>query len=236
MADLEFPQGLRPFRMMHYLQPHVGGSESPLTRTRKVYGLSKPRWISRISFRGLSCEYDGVRAADIPPQLDSLIIRMAGGLNRIALWDFRRPYPVGLRRYYRRYLGQRYSFTGGETFNLGERFFIPQDAEPVNEEAQRGATSITFIGFEAGEPVFRIGDYFGGDGRMHMIHNHGIAGSDGRVTVSFDPPLEADIGRGRAITMQPTAMFRLDGEDAGQNEETVGEATVYTLSFTEDLP
>lgn len=236
MADIDFPIDLSPFRMTHWLQPHIGGSESPVTRTRKVYELSRPKWMSKLSFRGLASEYGDAREAEIPPVLDSLIIRMRGGANRIALWDMRRPYPRGLTRYYRQFLGDSYSFGGGETFTLGERFFVPPEAEPPNEFALKGADAITFFGFKPGEQVLKVGDYFGGDGRMHMFHNNGHADADGRVTMRFDPPLERDMLAGTAVFMRPTTMMRLVGEDAGAATEEVGQATVYSLDFEEDLP
>lgn len=234
MADMDWPAGLAPYRVMFYLQPHIGGSESPLTRVRKVYGLSSPRWIARMSFRA---GYDGETGIGAwGGQLDALIAEMEGGLNRVRLWDFRRPYPVGLRRYYRQFAGMRYPFAGCEEFTLGERFVIPSEAEPTNEPAPAGATTMTFVGFVPGERAFQAGDYIGGDGRVHIVSlAGGTADADGRVTVAFKPPLQASVAAGAAVTMQPTSLFRLTSEDAGQNETDVGEATEYTLDFAEDL-
>jgi hypothetical protein len=235
MTDLIWPDGLAPYRVMHYLQPHVGGAESPITRTRKVYGLSAPRWVSRMTFRA---GYDGAEGVGAwGGLLDALIMEMQGGLNPIALWDFRRPYPAGLRRYYGQFTGQRYPFAGGEEFTLGERFIIPGYAEPNNEAALAGSTTMTFTGFNPGEQVFLPGDYVGGDGRQHMVQRPGaVADADGRATVTIYPPLWSNVAAGEAITMQPTSLFQLVSEDAGQNETDVGDATEYTLDFVEKLP
>lgn len=235
MVDLVWPDDLAPYRVMHYLQPHVGGAESPITRTRKVYGLSAPRWISRMTFR---TGYDGEDGIDAwGGLLDALIMEMQGGLNPIALWDFRRPYPPGLRRYYRQFAGLRYPFSGEEDFTLGERFIIPVDAEPTNEAAAAGSTTIAFGGFKPGERVFLPGDYVGGDGRQHMIQRpSAVADADGRAVVTIYPPLWADVPAGAAVTMQPTSLFQLASEDAGQNETTVGGLTEYTLDFIEKMP
>jgi hypothetical protein len=76
---------------MFYLQPHVGGQESPLTRTRKTYGLSAPRWVARLTFRaghgyddgGMSDRF-GPRADDamfFAARLDALIAQLKGGLQ-----------------------------------------------------------------------------------------------------------------------------------------------------------
>ncbi len=235
MADLVWPDGLAPYRVAHYLQPHVGGSESPFTRTRKVYGLSAPRWLCRMTFRAGYDGADGVGAWG--GLLDALIMEMQGGLNPVALWDFRRPFPAGLRRYYSQFAGVRYPFAGGEEFTLGERFIIPGEAEPANEAAKTGATTMAFVGFKPFERVFLPGDYIGGDGRQHMVQRPGaIADANGRAVVSIYPPLWADVAAGAAVTMQPTSLFQLASEDAGQNETEVGGLTEYTLDFIEKLP
>jgi hypothetical protein len=237
MSDIEWPEDLRPFRAAFYLRPHVGGVESPLTRTRKTYLLSKPVWVCRLSFRG---GYNGASGRGaLGGRMDSLIVQMQGGVNRVLLWDFRRPYPVGLKRYYSQFPGETYTFSGGRTFTLGERFFIPAEAEPVNEPAEAGATTIVFGGFEPGERTFQTGDYFGGDGRGHIIHTASLADGLGRVTVTFDPPLETDMVVGQAVTMRPTTPFKLSTEsadDAGANDSEVDSAVEYNLDFIEDLP
>ena len=237
MADIEWPHDLRPFRAAFYLRPHVGGAESPLTRTRKTYLLSKPIWVCRLSFRG---GFNGAsdRAA-LGGRMDSLIVQMQGGFNRVLLWDFRRPYPVGLKRYYGQFAGEAFAFTGGETFTLGERFTVPGEVEPLSEPAAGGSTSIVFGGFLEGTRPFQTGDYFGGDGRLHIIHTATVADSEGRVTLTFDPPLERALVAGEAVTMRPTANFKLStesAEDAGANDSEVDSAVEYSLDFIEDLP
>lgn len=233
MANLEWPSELSPFRFTFYLQPHVGGTESPLTRTRKTYGLSAPRWICRMSLKGGWDGFDGHEATG--PRLDAFIAEMEGGLNTVDLWDFRRPFPIGLKNYYSRFSGETYTFGGGETFTLGERFFISEDAEPTNRAALAGATQMTFIGFEPGQRVFNRGDYVGGDDRAHIVLRDVAADSNGEAIVQFKPPLASPIAAGAAKTMQPTARFQLVGEDAGQNDSEVGSAVVYDLEFIEDL-
>ncbi|MGN6270860.1 MAG: hypothetical protein ACTHM0_13330 [Sphingomonas sp.] len=234
MSDLLWPDDLRPKTMSFYLQPHVGGAESPLTRTRKVYGLSGPRWIAKMTFTASWRGGTGTMARG--PRLDALIADMEGGLNRVLLWDFRRPYPIGLRRYYAQFTGQRFPFSGGETFSLGERFVIPPEAEPTNLDAAAGASTMTFVGFKPGEAVFDIGDYLGGDGRPHIVRGAAVIADDaGVAVVSFRPPLSADVPAGTAVTMQPTAPFRITSEDAGDNASGSNGQASYSLEFTEDL-
>lgn len=89
MTDYTWPDDLVPYAQTFYLQPHTGGSESPFSRQSKIYGLSAPRWICGMSFRG---GYDGERGLlAVGPRLDGLIAKLKGRQNRISIYDFRRP-------------------------------------------------------------------------------------------------------------------------------------------------
>ncbi len=88
MADYVWPEDLVPYAVKFYLQPHTGGSESPFSRKTKVYGLSAPRWVCSMSFRG---GYDGTKTQSAyGPRLDAMIAKLKGRQNRIAIYDFRR--------------------------------------------------------------------------------------------------------------------------------------------------
>lgn len=225
MPDLIWPADLAPFRVAFYLQPHVGGQESPLTRTRKVYGLGAPRWIAKLTFRG---GVDGVpRFGDqdgFGPRLDSLIADLQGGLNTVRFHDWRRPYPL-LR---------------------------PAVRGPiVSQGAAKGATAMRVSGFAPGAPAFALGDYLGGDGRPHLVSAANtiaaggvvsgagsvMADANGVALVGFNPPLSADIAAGASMVWPVTAPFQLQSpDDAPDNETEVGEAQVQTLAFFEVLP
>lgn len=232
LADVPFPAEAAPYRVMFYLQPYNSRSRSPWTRRQKTLSLSKPLWIARLTFR---TGYDGDEGvAAWGGVMDAWLAELEGGAKTTELWDFRRPYPPGLRRYYRQFAGQRFPFAGGEEFMTGERFVIPAESEPSNEAAARGASEMAFVGFKPGERVFIDGDYIGGDGRPHIVLRPGaVADANGRAVVRFAPPLDYDVPAGRAITMQPPGRFQLVSDDAGANETAVGELTEYTIDFIE---
>lgn len=217
MADLIWPDDLVPYRVMFYLQPHVGGQESPITRTRKVYGLSAPRWVARLTFRG---GYGGVPRLRDPggygPRLDALVAQMEGGLNRIAFHDWRRPRPARP---------------------------LPIRAALTIEAADAGATRVVLAGMAPNAAALSVGDYIGGDDRPHLIVGGDavagagtiVAGADGRAAFDIRPPLSVPIPAGTLAQWPVRGWFRLTSEDAGQNETEVGEATEYALDFVEDL-
>ncbi len=223
MADIAWPADLVPYRVMFYLQPHIGGQESPFTRTRKVYGLSAPRWIARLTFRG---GYEGApltgNAAGFGPRLDSLIADLQGGLNKAVFHDFRRPRPL-----------QAQQIAAALTI----------DAAPA------GASFVVMRGFAPRGRAFSAGDYIGGDGRPHIVSLAAtlvaggtvsgagtiLADATGAAIIGINPPLSQAISGGALPRWPVTGRFELTGEDAGQNETTVGEASEYTLDFVEDL-
>lgn len=229
MTVLTWPADLVPYRVGFYLQPHVGGAESPLTRTRKLYGLSAPRWVARLSFRG---GVSGVpltgSAEGFGPRLDALIADLQGGLVKAAFHDFRRPLPT--------------------------RTLATTGVLRLASAAVVGATSVAVSGFAPFGPALAVGDYLGGvhsgwDGRPHQVSEVAtraaggtvagagtvMANADGVAIIGFRPPLSAAVSAGTVLDWPVRGVFELTGEDAGQNETEVGEAVDYALDFVEDL-
>lgn len=225
MVDIPWPSDLFPYRVLFYLQPHVGGSESPLTRVRKVYGLSAPRWVARLTFRsGVDGaprfhEQDG-----FGPRLDALIADLEGGVNLAVFHDFRRPRPL-----------QPISVMG----------------PLVSTGAARGATSMTVTGLARGSVAMSVGDYVaGGDGRPHMVSAAAtiaaggvvngagsiMADTSGKAIIGFKPPLFKAMAAGTTLKWPVTGRFQIvDPDAAGQNEVEVGTDVEHVLDFVEDL-
>lgn len=93
MTDFPWPEDIVPYVQSFYLQPLTGGSESPFTRQTKLYGLSKPRWITSLRLRApASADWWGADEKAVwGERIDAFIARLDGRLNRVQLWDFRRP-------------------------------------------------------------------------------------------------------------------------------------------------
>jgi hypothetical protein len=214
--------------------PHVGGAESPLTRTRKVYGLTAPRWTTKLGFVASRRGGQGVGAAGA--RIDALLSRIEGGLVLVRLWDFWRPYPVGLQRYHRALAGAELPFTTGETFSGGEAFVIGASGEALSEAAEAGATTIVFAGFETGAAPFDVGDYFQLLARPRIIQSASLADDTGRVAVTFAPPIEADVFEGEATVVRASGVFQLANPDAAAGDGTRGQRPSYALEFVEFLP
>lgn len=223
MDEIVWPADLAPFRVAFYLQAHAGGSESPLTRVRKVYGLSAPRWIARLTFRAA---YEGAPRFGDPAgfgsRLDSLIADLQGGLVKARFHDYRRPLPIaGQARVDR----------------------LMADAAPA------GSTFLRVRGFASYGLAMGVGDYIGGDTRPHLVSAAATIAAGGVITgagsiyadasgaalIGINPPLAQPVAAGSVLTWPVTGRFALTSDDAGQNETTVGEAAEISLDFVEDL-
>lgn len=210
MTDYTWPDDLAPYAQSFYLQPHSGGSESPFSRQSKIYGLSAPRWVCSMAFRG---GYDGIELLEsYGPRLDALLAKLRGRQNRIKIYDFRRP---AMR-------------SRGFTTGAG------------NSAASLGASSMTITGLAPGTTIFTgdyIGGdgrpHIITDATDRAVA--AIADGSGHAAVTFEPPLKAAISLNAAVFGKPTATFRLVDDDAGDNGVQVGESINVTLKFVEDL-
>ncbi|MEA3042963.1 MAG: hypothetical protein QOH47_801 [Sphingomonadales bacterium] len=206
MTDFAWPADLPPAVQGFWLQPHVGRSESPFTRQQKTYGLSAPRWICSMQFRGGSAGTSGEAA--FGPRVDAQLAMLKGGENRSLVYDFRRQSMRG----------------AGWT------------AAATNIAAAAGATSMVLTGFAASAlKVALEGDLIGGDGRPHLVTRDANADGSGAATIYFEPPLESFVGPDAAIFGNPPGIFRLTSDDAGSNTSEVGGLASYSLELVEDL-
>ena len=232
---IDWPVDLLPNGCEHYFRPHIGGSQSPLTRTRKTYELSAPVWVMKLQFDAAWRGGRGTQARGA--RLETLAQRLKGGLVLARLWDFRRPYPPGLKCYYGQARGQVATFGHGETFGNGEGFSWSASSEPINLAAPEGATSLTFIGFRPGDVVFHAGDFVGGDDRIHRVMADAVADGGGNAAITIDPPLQAALAFGAAVTMRPRGLYQLMNESAGAGmAQAKGAKASYALEFEEWRP
>lgn len=132
MTDFDWPDDIIPFDVTFYLQPHSGGSESPFSRTSKIYGLSAPRWVCQISVRGGDSGKWGADGKALWGQrLDAFLAKVKGRQNRVRLWDFRRP---GEAKAFTNALAARESntitLTGASPGDIGVGDYIGGDGRP----------------------------------------------------------------------------------------------------------
>jgi hypothetical protein len=222
MTDYAWPDALAPTSQLFYLQPHTGGSESPFTRQTKVYGLSAPRFICRIGAIG---GQSGAGLRGKGGAIDGFLAKVGGRLNRILIYDYRRPWPSPLTGL---------DFDGGETFDGGEEF-LDTLALGASLAAAAGATRMQLAGCTPSRLLARAGEYVGGDGRPHTLTDDVTSSPAGTANVDFRPALAADLAAGAATFWKVAGAFRLTSDDAGANGASVGELEQFDLEMVEDL-
>lgn len=211
MTDYTWPADLTPRAQTFYLRTHTSRTLSPLTRTQKVYELTRPMWMTTMTFRG---GYAGVpgrngigRHSDFGPRLDVMLAKLRGGANRVAIYDFFRPRMRGS--------------------NDGHSL--------TNDAITAGDTDITVGGFVPNAVAFREGDYVGGDGRPHYVMETVFADASGDATATVYPPWEGNVAGGAAVYGNAPGWFRLTEDTFGATEMMPGQPAEYRLEFMEDI-
>lgn len=174
--------------------------------SRSVFGaqtteVAAPVWIASISIDRLP---DATDAGD----WKSLLMRLRGQTNQLALWDQMRPVPTGTMR-------------GTMT---------------LSGSHSQGATSLVIdAGVGQASTTLLEGDLLGlGTGttqQVVMVTADATANGSGVITVTIEPPLRNAFSTAAAVTWdKPKALFRRTNSDAQWDY-----STVYASGFGLDL-
>lgn len=230
MADYTWPSTIYPTDNSFYLQHSTSRFQSEFTRQVQTLALSAPRWVCQATFSPLHGNKQG--------EMDALIAKLKGGANRVQIYDWRRPSPLGSWTSHDTYAATvpTTDFTDGTDFTDDTGFLVNGRGEPRFLGGTQGSESIYVKGFSPEGIQARPGDYIGmGDGRIHMVTEAFTADAQGEGTLYFTPPLAADVTAGEFVFQQVSGWFRLVSDDAGMNPTTPTFLSSYTLDFVEDL-
>lgn len=177
MAIITFPETLYMTRMSW------GQQRNDIT-SRSVFGAqaveaSAPVWI-------VSLDIDRVNEGEESGEWKSLLMRLKGQTNQLALWDFGRPVPRGTMR-------------GSMVLNAD----AAQSATTLSITAGSGQASKTLL----------EGDLLGlGSGvtqQVFMVVADATANGSGVISVTVEPPLRNAFLSGETVTWdKPKALFR----------------------------
>lgn len=198
MAVITFPTTL-------YVSAMSWGQRRNELVSRSVFGaqtteVAAPLWI-------VTCQIDRLTDAEAG-EWKSLMMRMQGQVNQLALWDHMRPVPIGTMR----------------------------GTMVVDVNAAAGAVQLV-IDAGAGEAgqTLKQGDLLGlGSGltqQVVMVTADATADGSGVITVDIQPPLRNAFTAGASVTWdQPKALFRRTSSDAIWDY-----SSVYASGFSLDL-
>lgn len=199
MAVITFPETL-------YVSSMSWGQRRNELASRSVFGaqtteVSAPIWIVSLAIDRLP---DDTEAGE----WKSLMLRLRGQTNQLALWDQMRPAPNGTMR----------------------------GTMALDSDAAQGATSIV-IDADVGQAATTLleGDLLGlGSGltqQVVMVTGDATANGSGVITVNIEPPLRNAFTAGASVTWdKPKALFRRTNSDAQWDY-----SSVYASGFGLDL-
>lgn len=228
MTEYAWPSALRPTRLSFYLQHNTLRFASPITRVTQVMRREGARWMAEVSFDPL----DRIRAG----VLDGLLAALAGSVNTVRIWDWRREYRTGDPRSQGDVPTGPYSFTDSTIFTDGTGFVVGSGNPALAAGAARGALSIQAQGFWPGTVAVGAGDYLGINGRLYMATEAVTASGTGTATIPIAPPLRAAAAVSEPLVLtQPTVAMRLVSDDEAANPTRPGRFTSMTIRLEEAL-
>ena len=228
MTEYAWPPSLRPTRLSFYLQHNTLRFASPITRATQVMRREGARWMAEASFDPL----DRVRAG----VLDGLLAALAGSVNTVRIWDWRREYRTGDPRSQGDVPTGPYSFSDSTIFTDGTGFVVGSGNPSLATGAARGALSIQAQGFWPATVAVGAGDYLGINGRLYMATEAVTASGTGTASIPIAPPLRVAAAVSEPLVLtQPTVAMRLVSDDEAANPTRPGRFTSMTIRLEEAL-
>ena len=228
MVEYAWPEVLRPSRLVFYLQHNTTRFVSPVTRATQVLRREGARWVAEASFDPLSPTRAGL--------LEGLLAALAGSLNTVRIWDWRREYRTGDPRSQGQVPSGPYSFSDATLFTDDTGLVVGSGTPALAAGAPRGALSIQTAGWWPGAVALGAGDYLGLGGRLYMATEAVTASGAGTATIPIAPPLRAAAALAEPLVLsRPTVAMRLVSDDEAANPTRPGRFTAITIRLEEVL-
>jgi hypothetical protein len=228
MVEHAWPEVLRPSRLTFYLQHNTARFVSPVTRQTQVLRREGARWVAEATFDPL----DRTRAG----LLEGLLAALAGSLNTVRVWDWRREHRTGDPRSQGQVPSGPYAFDDATVFADGTGLVVGSGTPALAAGAPRGALSIHTAGWWPNSVAVGAGDYIGLGGRLHMATELVEASGAGTATIPIAPPLRAAASLAEPLVLtKPTVPMRLVSDDEAANPTRPGRFTAITIRLEESL-
>ncbi|TQF77916.1 hypothetical protein FK498_10710 [Elioraea sp. Yellowstone] len=228
MVEYAWPEALRPTRLTFYLQHNTTRFVSPVTRATQVLRREGARWVAEASFDPLSPARAGL--------LEGLLAALAGSLNTVRIWDWRREYRTGDPRSQGQVPAGPYSFSDATLFTDGTGLVVGSGNPSLAAGAARGALAIQTQGWWPNALAMAAGDYLGLGGRLYMATEAVTASGAGTATIPIAPPLRAAASIAEPLVLtKPTVPMRLVSDDEAANPTRPGRFTSISIRLEEAL-
>ena len=226
MVEYAWPELLRPSRLVFYLQHNTLRFVSPVTRATQVMRREGARWVAEASFEPLNPARAGL--------LEGLLAALAGSVNTVRIWDWRREFRTGDPRSQGDVPSGPYSFSDATIFTDGTGLVVGSGNPALAAGAPRGALSIITAGWWPGMVAVGAGDHIGLGGRLYMATETVVASGAGTATIPIAPPLrEAMLVSAPLVLTKPSVPMRLVSDDEAANPTRPGRFTAITVRMEE---
>jgi len=179
MTEYAWPTVLRPSRLSFYLQHNTLRFASPITRATQVMRREGARWIAEATFDRL----DRTRAG----MLEGLLASLAGSVNTVRIWDWRREFRTGDPRSQGDLPTGLYSFSDATIFTDGTGLVVGSGNPWMAAGAPHGALPIVTQGLWPSTVAVGAGDYIGLGGRLYIATAAVAASGAGIATIAIAP-------------------------------------------------
>jgi hypothetical protein len=228
MVEYAWPDALRPTRLTFYLQHNTTRFVSPITRQAQVLRREGARWVAQASFEPLDRRRGGI--------LEGLLAALAGSLNTVRIYDWRREFRSGDPRSQGQVPSGPFSFNDATIFTDGTGFVVGSGNPALAAGAPRGALSIQTQGWYPNAIAIGAGDMIGLAGRLYIATEAITASGTGTATIPIAPPLrEALLVNQPLVLTKPSVPMRLVSDDEAANPTRPGGFTAITIRLEEAL-
>jgi hypothetical protein len=178
MATIDWPSDIHPAQWDWGIRKAGVSFMSPFNGTHQAIDFVAERWMITVTL-------PNIRHGDRSGKVRSLLNYLAGGVNRVRMWDH----------------------GSGTWATPGIPTGTMRGTPTVNATASRGNTTLTIAGAGAGATLLP-GDKIGAGGQLFEVFTAATANGAGVMTIPLVNRVRATIASGSAVTWQrPTAEF-----------------------------
>jgi hypothetical protein len=168
--------------------------------------------------------------------LEGLLAALAGSLNTVRIYDWRREFRSGDPRSQGQVPSGPFSFDDATIFTDGTGFVVGSGNPALAAGAPRGALSIQTQGWYPNALAIGAGDMIGLAGRLYIATEAITASGTGTATIPIAPPLrEALMINQPLVLTRPSVPMRLVSDDEAANPTRPGGFTAITIRLEEAL-
>ena len=202
MSTLAWPSAWLPSAFELRISPNTRTFNSPYSNESQIVDLGGERWRAMVTLPPRLTEADGMAQ-------EAFFDQLAGGINNVGLWHFKRPTPRGT--FAAAALPFTWTNSGAFTWTNGGAFSWTYGTPALLSSVVAGANTCTLRSVSGRTAL--AGDMLSINGETKRILADSTADGSGAMSVTFAPRARADWpAYAPIVTTRPTITFQILGE------------------------